>query len=181
MRETQWCYAGFWIRFLASLMDSVIITVLFGIFLIPLVLLLGFFESALENVRFDDFGGMDNDLSPLVALSVLLIGGLIIVGQILYFAWFECSRHQATPGKLMVGVRVVDARGDRLTFGRALGRTLGKVLSGLICNIGYIMAGFTERKQALHDMMAATYVVEKEISVPPMYHPGPQAPPPTAR
>jgi len=66
---------------------------------------------------------------------------------------------QATLGKRVLGLKVTDEAGQRINFGRASGRHWGKILSGIICNIGYIMAAFTERKQALHDLIAKTLVV----------------------
>jgi uncharacterized RDD family membrane protein YckC len=56
---------------------------------------------------------------------------------------------------------VTDAQGNRIRFGRATGRYFGKILSGLILYIGFMMAGCTPRKQALHDMLADTLVVRK--------------------
>jgi len=58
-----------------------------------------------------------------------------------------------------MGIRVTDLEGRRVSFGRATARHFSKILSGLICDIGYVMAGFTERKQGLHDMIASTLVI----------------------
>ncbi|MBK7410637.1 MAG: RDD family protein [Saprospirales bacterium] len=78
----------------------------------------------------------------------------------LYFAVQESSWKQATIGKSVMGLKVTDQHGERLTFARATGRHLGKILSSAFLAIGYIMAGFTEKKQALHDMIAGTLVVK---------------------
>ena len=67
---------------------------------------------------------------------------------------------QATLGKMALGLKVTDVHGRRLTFGNALGRSLAKILSGLILAIGYIMAAFDDRKQGLHDKMASTLVMK---------------------
>ena len=88
---------------------------------------------------------------------VLLI--LRSAGVILYFAFFESSAMQATPGKKAMGIVVIDLDGKRISFWRAFIRNCGKIISGLILYIGYIMAGFTKKKQALHDMMAGCLVV----------------------
>jgi hypothetical protein len=80
----------------------------------------------------------------------------------LYYALCESSAWQATPGKLALGLRVTDECGRRIGVGRATGRFFGKFLSGLILDIGYMLAGWTERKQALHDLMAGCCVVRKE-------------------
>lgn len=91
---------------------------------------------------------------PLVAvLQTLLLW--------LYFAAFESSKLQATPGKLAIGLFVTDACGRRIGFGRATGRYLCRVLSFLILLVGYFMSGWTKHKQCLHDMIADTYVIRK--------------------
>lgn len=92
------------------------------------------------------------------------VGGLtgIIVGW-LYFAFQESSAHQATLGKRALGIKVTDANGMRIGFGRASGRFFGKILSGLIFAIGFMLAGWTERKQALHDLLAGTLVVFSDV------------------
>ena len=80
----------------------------------------------------------------------------------LYFAGMESSERQATFGKSVVSLRVTDLEGRRLSFKHATGRFFAKIVSGLIpLAIGYIMAGFTEKKQALHDMIAGTLVLQR--------------------
>lgn len=77
----------------------------------------------------------------------------------LYYAYLESSSRQATFGKMLLSVRVTDLEGGRISFGRATGRHFAKYVSAFTLLIGYIMAGFTEKKQALHDMLAGTLVV----------------------
>jgi len=77
----------------------------------------------------------------------------------LYDALMTSSSKQGTLGKIVFRLKVVDLNGARISFARATGRFFAKILSGMILNIGYIMAGFTERKQALHDMIAGTFVL----------------------
>jgi len=88
-----------------------------------------------------------------------------LVLPLLYFARFESSASMATPGKMALGIVVTDAQGNRLTFMHALGRNAGKIVSNLTLFIGYIMAGFTQRKQALHDMIASCLVIKKEADL----------------
>ena len=76
----------------------------------------------------------------------------------IYEAVMESSSKQATLGKMALGLKVTDLEGRRISFARATGRHFAKLLSGMILLVGYIMAGFTERKQALHDMIAGTLV-----------------------
>ena len=87
-----------------------------------------------------------------------------IIGVILgwlYSALFESSPQQATLGKMALGIKVTDLHGNPISFGKATGRHFGKIISGLILFIGFIMVAFTERKQGLHDMMAGCLVVNK--------------------
>ena len=86
---------------------------------------------------------------------------LLSAAQWLYFALMESSSKQATLGKMALGIIVTDLNGNRLSFGRATGRYFGKIISGAILMIGYIMAGFTEKKQALHDIIAGCLVVNR--------------------
>lgn len=79
-----------------------------------------------------------------------------------YFIFFEASYKQATFGKQLLGLRVVDMNHGRIGLGKAIGRHLGKILSGAIFLIGYIMAAFTEKNQALHDKLSGCLVLEKE-------------------
>jgi uncharacterized RDD family membrane protein YckC len=73
----------------------------------------------------------------------------------------ESSKYQATVGKLALGLKVTDMDGNNLDFVKALVRNICKIISGMIMGIGYIMAGFTDKKQGLHDMIANTLVVKK--------------------
>ncbi|MDR2013988.1 MAG: RDD family protein [Rhodanobacter sp.] len=100
-------------------------------------------------------------LVPLLIISILPFVGWIIasLGRWLYFALMESSSWQATLGKRVMGIKVVDDHGRRIEFGRATGRHFGAILSCIIFDIGYMMAGWNGRKQALHDMVAGTCVV----------------------
>ena len=83
----------------------------------------------------------------------------ILCASWLYFALMESSAKGATLGKLALGLRVTDLNGNRISFARATGRYFGKIVSGMILMIGYLMAGFTQQKQALHDIMAGCLVI----------------------
>jgi len=154
-------YAGFWLRLVAYCIDGLILGFVGICTLIP-------------------FGGMlailqlnEGDLArnPMVLLATgfwgLVLLAMAFFGQWLYFALFESSAWQATPGKRVVGIMVSDEAGGRLSFGRASGRFLGKILSGLILNIGFIMAGFTDKKQALHDILAGCLVLRRHPAASP--------------
>jgi len=147
-------YAGFWRRFAAYTIDGLILSVpngiLVAIFGLQLLTLFDFGEQGME-FNFDKLG-------TIIAAAVWLALAIFLV-RVFYFALFESSRLRATPGKMALGIVVTDLTGRRVSFARALGRNLGKLISGLILSIGYIMAGLTAKKQALHDMMADCLVV----------------------
>jgi uncharacterized RDD family membrane protein YckC len=86
------------------------------------------------------------------------LGTLAFFAAFLYFAWMESSARQATFGKMATGAKVTDRHGARLSFPRALMRNVAKVLSMITLGIGFLMAGWTRQKQALHDMVGETLV-----------------------
>lgn len=151
-------YAGFWRRFVAHLIDQILVGMVAFLVLIPALALfgLGVGAAAIEEDT-EAMGGFF--IAALMAYFGAIL--LIIVAQWLYYALMESSSKQATLGKLALGIIVTDLNGNRISFGRATGRYFGKILSGMILAIGYIMAGFTERKQALHDIIASCLVVLK--------------------
>ena len=109
--------------------------------------------------------GLGSGEDPFASATGIAILGLIYVISIgiplLYFSWMHSSAHQASLGKMAVGIKVVRTDGQRITFWRAFGRYWALILSALTLLIGYIMAAFTERKQALHDIICDTLVVDK--------------------
>ena len=130
-------HAGFWRRLGAALID--------GLVLAATMAALG--ALGLPIYR-------DRELNAL-GLAV----GLLVYW--LYFAGLESSRRQGTLGKLALSIKVTDLAGGRIGFGRASGRYFAKYLSAAILMVGFAMAGFTARKQALHDLVAGTLVVDR--------------------
>jgi uncharacterized RDD family membrane protein YckC len=139
-------YAGFWLRVLAWFIDTLISCAVF----IPVGIILGLIIGA--------SGSGPNSADMLLVRSST--NGLSIVAGWLYYSLCESSSWQGTVGKKVLGLRVTDMNGNRIGFGKATGRHFGKILSGLILGIGFIMVAFTERKQGLHDIMASTLVVK---------------------
>jgi uncharacterized RDD family membrane protein YckC len=152
-------YAGFWLRLVAHLIDGVIVLVVTGVVLGICVLGIGVgtLKDAFSNANPQD------PALPFTIIGWFMVGGFVmLVLQWLYYAWMESSEHQATLGKMALGLIVTDLDDRRVSFARATGRFFAKIISGLIpLAIGYIMAGFTEKKQALHDMIASTLVLRK--------------------
>ncbi len=142
--------AGFWKRAAAYFIDYFIVSIIGGI------------AGALLG------GGMefllDLDATPGQPGYLLIQGVSFLLGLVIgatYFGWFHASPQQATPGKMAIGIKVVRGDGERITFLRGIGRYFGFLLSSLILCIGFIMAAFTARKQALHDLISDTLVVDK--------------------
>lgn len=152
-------YAGFWIRFLAYLIDTLISCAVF----VPMGIVLGLILFA---------SGADPN-SPDSLLLRLSTNGLSILAGWLYFSLCESSSWQGTVGKKVLGLKVTDLNGHRISFGKATGRHFGKILSGLILGIGFIMIAFTEQKQGLHDLMAGTLVVRDAATGEPYRQPPP--------
>jgi uncharacterized RDD family membrane protein YckC len=128
-------YAGFWIRFGAAFIDGLI-------------------TGAAGVIILFATGGSFENQNPLNNLINIIIGWL-------YAAAMESSDRQATLGKMAVGIKVTDMNGERISFGKATGRHFAKIISAIILLIGYIMAAFDSKKQALHDKMAGTLVLNK--------------------
>ena len=150
-------YAGFWVRFVAYVIDGIVLGIPFT--LIAIVLIFRFRRFALMAGG-GPFGRPDAAFMAPMFLGFFFALGLFVVAQWLYFAGMECSARQATFGKAAMSLRVTNLRGQPLTFGHATGRFFAKIVSGMIpLAIGYLMAGFTAKKQALHDMIASTLVL----------------------
>jgi uncharacterized RDD family membrane protein YckC len=158
-------YAGFWIRFVAYIIDSLILTI--PIFIIAMIfgVVVGIITGVAGRTHSFENAGSEPAVGAVMGLGIvvmeLVIWAAIMVIAWLYFAKLESGPMQATYGKRALGLRVTSLSGERIGFGQASGRFFGKLLSGMTLYIGYIMAGFTERKQALHDMVAGTLVVRK--------------------
>ena len=137
-------YAGFWKRYAAYFIDYILLTVV----TLPLSMIINVMGASSGN----------EGVQVALTLVVMLLSMVISIG---YYAGFHASRGGATLGKMAVGIKVVRGNGERISFLRAFCRYLATIVSSLILMIGFIMAAFTERKQALHDMMCDTLVVDK--------------------
>ncbi len=149
-------YAGFWLRFVAYLIDSVVVWVAAGMLIGVVVGIvgLGFFRNLSAGMN------TPNPVFPVALFAIIFaFVGVLIIAVWLYFAWMESSETQGTLGKMALALIVTDMQGNRVSFGRASGRFFAKIVTGMVpFAIGYMMAGFTEKKQALHDMIASCLV-----------------------
>ena len=142
--------AGFWIRFVAYMIDGLVM-------LVPTAILVGIFAAFVILTN----ESMDHEGLPaeLIVALVLLVAAMIVVNW-LYEALMTSSPRGATLGKMALGLRAVTSTGQRLTFLNATGRYFAKILSAIILMIGFIMIGFTDKKRGLHDMIAGTLVIK---------------------
>lgn len=138
-------YAGFWRRYLALVVDQLVLVIPLLALMVALGFMLGLFKRTGE------------DAGTLIEV-VYFVTYLVIAP--LYYGLQESSRHQATLGKRALGIKVTDLAGNRIGFGQALGRWFAASLSYLTMYIGFLMAAFTSRKQALHDIVASTLVTD---------------------
>ena len=151
-------YAGFWVRLAAYLIDGLITGIPVGILFFLAV------AGGLATFPFVNLGPNPDpqQLVPAFLGMIVLIVPLLLCSAVirwLYSAGMESSARQATLGKGLLSLRVTDLNGQRLSFGHASGRYFAKIVTHVIpLGIGWIMAGFTEKKQAVHDFIAGTVV-----------------------
>ena len=136
-------HSGFWKRFVAIIIDNI------GLSLVNLVVALMLGPSAfdLHSPHFTD------------GEVIYVVASLFI--NFLYFTIMHSSSAQATVGKMILGMKVIDRHGNRISYPLAVGRWFADILSIITFGFGYIMASFTEYKQALHDIVCDTYVINK--------------------
>ena len=123
-------YGGFWIRYVASLLDGLIISM-------PV-----------------------NIIAFVISITgATLISYVVVLASIMLVIYLEGNKG-GTPGKLILGLRIVNQQGNYIGIPRAILRYIAKILSAIIMGIGFLMIAFTEKKQGLHDKIAKTFVVK---------------------
>jgi len=148
-------YAGFWLRFVAWIIDRVTIQIAFSFIAFPFMATSGLRDIILNHPPQtpEEILALFGTFSKLIFLGIAF--------NWLYYALLESSAWRGTLGKKALGLEVTDLSGHRVSFARATGRYFGRIISAFILGIGFIMAGFTAQKQALHDMMAGCLVIRK--------------------
>lgn len=142
--KTEIAFAGFWRRLLALLIDQIF---LFGVELAMLAAIYVFTPTTVQAIQ----------QGSLQTLSE--VGPVMSAISWAYYGILESSPARATLGKMALGLYVGDMHGDPITFRRAVWRNFLKNLSWLTLGTGFLLAGFTPRKQALHDLVAGTLVL----------------------
>ncbi len=144
-------FAGFWRRIVAFFIDFILISLALVVIGIIFGFLYALFLRSIKQL---------NDKEIRIIGNIL---GFII--SWLYFSIMESSSLQGTIGKLILNIRVTDLYQKRIKFGKATCRYICRFISGIVVGIGFIMAGFTKQKQALHDMLVGTLVIKKETII----------------
>ncbi|MCX6180479.1 MAG: RDD family protein [Bacteroidetes bacterium] len=143
-------FAGFGIRFLAVIIDAILL------FILQIIMQLVFFGKV---ISFDPKAAME---AQRESLGMYILYNIVAIGiGFLYTTLMIASVKQATLGKMAVGIRVGKENGDKLTFINAVGRYFATFISAIIIGIGYLMVLWDKKKQSLHDKMASTYVFYK--------------------
>ena len=141
-------YAGFWRRFAARFLDGLVVMI--PVYILVIVAAGGFSAFAKAETNPATSAG-----------TMLMVSVLPYLLNFLYFSVMHSSSLQATVGKMALGIKVTNDQGGRVSFGQAAARWFASLLSYLTVYVGFMMAGFTDRKRALHDMVVSTLVVDK--------------------
>ena len=186
MSDNNFYYAGFWRRYSGSVLDVVILSFLLFTFVNDLAgimykyIMSNYEKEAIYHFLFKNetylrvfgFGirwyAFDITSDPYIVLYPLLhrLSFFIFLPFFNIFIWcyyagLESSPLQATIGKYVVGLYVADIKGNRISFGRATARHFSKIISNIILFLGYCFAGWTSKKQALHDMISSCTVLKR--------------------
>ncbi len=145
-------YANFWKRSAAYLIDSLIYGGLGAIINNVLSVFIGLALGVSTK-------GKEPDLGTMFLMFVITMAIQFVIWAA-YYAWPESSSWQATIGKKILGLKVTDTNGQRISFGRSLWRNFAMIFSAIILGIGYLMPLWTQKKQCLHDMMSDCLVID---------------------
>ena len=158
-------YAGFWLRFVAAIIDLILLGLALSIF-VSFLAVARRIPLAFTDLHIDE--PPSQVVSAFGVPSLFAILCFFIITSWLYFALLESSSWQGTLGKQIFGLYVADTQGNQVTFRRAslrfsAGRLVAHVpyLGLLYFSIDCICAGLTSRKQALHDSLAGCLVLRK--------------------
>jgi uncharacterized RDD family membrane protein YckC len=154
-------YAGLGRRFVAFIVDIIIILLFDLVAMAVLGLTRGIQNSYfyfVQRIAVDTLT-TEGTMAAMLGSVIAAYGVVLIVIPWLYYAGFESSRSQATPGKLLMHIVVTDMTGNKPTFARVTLRHFAKFVSALIIFIGFLMIGLTQKRQGLHDRIAGCLVL----------------------
>jgi len=141
---TGFVYKGFWIRLVADWLDAFVLGIVF------------------QSVNlFITIPTAESTSDPFYFFSILSISfSLKFIMNIAYYVFFN-GRYGATPGKMVIGAKIVNTDGTPISYAKAFARFFAEVLSAVILGIGYLMAAFDSEKRTLHDRICETLVIKK--------------------
>ncbi len=142
-------YAGFWIRFVARIIDGLVVGVANMVVVMPLALIFGFYLAANRN----------QPPSPAITIGFQLVTNLLSFGMAIAYELWMIRKYDATLGKMALGLKLLRADGAKLGKGRIIGRYFSHFVSAITLMIGYMMAGWDDEKRALHDRICDTRVI----------------------
>ena len=143
-------YAGFWLRLAAYLIDTILISPFFGMIVAfrPAIFIKPPDPAAILLIS------LPQPTPQAIALSIVI--------STFYFALFEASSWQASPGKRILRLYVTDLHRQRLTLARAVTRNFVKIIFATLFPVAHLLAGFTGKKQGLHDLLARSLVLRRQ-------------------
>ena len=141
---TGFIYKGFWIRFVADMIDAFLLGILFQF--VNMFITIPTFETMTD---------------PFSVLSIFSLSiSIKFLMNISYYVFFN-GKYGATPGKMVIGAKIVNTDGSPISYTKAFARFFAEMLSAFILLVGYIMAAFDGQKRALHDRICNTLVIRK--------------------
>ena len=149
-------YAGFWERLVALLIDGLILSAAYLVLIFR-----GFFVFVILGIGAATSNNEAVSLSIISVLTAAVFFWVVILYlvQVFYFIYFTAKG--ATLGKKVMGLKVIDETGSNIGYGKSFLREIvGKIVSGLVFNLGYVWVAFDDKKQGWHDKIAGTYVVK---------------------
>lgn len=144
LSPTDMDYAGFWLRFGAKFVDSILLQIINFVFSFVIFMILG---AALRD-------------NPENAMLVLAITYAVSFSIHIAYTTFFVGAYGATPGKMACKIRIVNADGSKVSYGKAFGRSLAEMVTWFTCTIGYLMSCFDDQKRSLHDRICDTRVIK---------------------
>jgi uncharacterized RDD family membrane protein YckC len=161
VEQEQVTYAGFGKRFAAMVIDRVLIAFFCSSIYWELQKVLGWWIKRMTKKRSLDDLGFSSSYDKIESMAMNYYMVFMVIAVWCYYAGMESSPWKATPGKKLLGLEVTTENGKRISFTKATGRHFGKILSGLVIYIGYLVMLGNPKKQTWHDSMSGCVVKEK--------------------
>jgi uncharacterized RDD family membrane protein YckC len=152
--------AGFGKRFLAQIIDNIIIWIVFFLVLIPFGGVLSFLGMS-GGMRGDDLSGGEAAALAATGVSFIAVLLILVVAPVVYDALLTASPRQGTLGKSIMKIKVIKENGQALTTSEAFVRALVKYVTGQFCFLLFMVCLFNKEEQNLHDLAAKTFVIEE--------------------